>query len=106
MNDSDHRLAKIKRLILLGRYRFTSKAELERLQDGLRQTDVLESIINARGITKVLRSTSTRRVARSERLYVIEGLTFDGLLIYTKGVIRRLAGEDTFYILVSAKRSI
>lgn len=101
----DHVLAKIKRLILLGRYRFTSKAELERLQDGLTHTDVLEGIINATEITKVLRSTSPLRVARSERLYVIEGFTFDGLLVYTKGVIRRESGKETFYILVSAKRS-
>jgi len=43
-------LAKIKRVILLGRYRFTRKSELERLRDGLLQTDVLESIINASGI--------------------------------------------------------
>lgn len=51
-------LAKIKRLIILGRYRFTRKAELERLRDGLLQTDVLESIINASGIKKILRSRS------------------------------------------------
>lgn len=75
-------LAKIKRLIILGRYRFTRKAELERLRDGLLQTDVLESIINASGIKKVLRSRSPFRAGRSEKLYIIEGFTFDGLLIY------------------------
>ena len=98
-------LAKIKRLILLGRYRFTRKAELERLRDGLLQTDVLEAIINANGIKKVLRSTSPFRAGRRESLYIIEGFTFDGLLIYTKGVIRREFGQETLYILVSAKRS-
>ncbi len=98
-------LAKIKRLILLGRYRFTRKAELERLRDGLEQIDILEAIMNAPAITKVLRSTSVFRQARREKLYVIEGFTFDGLLIYTKGVIRRELGQDTLYILVSAKRS-
>ena len=50
-------LAKIQRLILLGRYRFTRKAELERLRDGL-QTDVLESIINVSGIKKILGPSS------------------------------------------------
>ena len=99
-------LAKIKRLILLGRYRFTRKAELERLRDGLLQTDVLESIINASGIKKILRSTSAFRSARREKLYIIEGFTFDGLLIYTKGVIKKEFGQETLYILVSAKRSI
>jgi hypothetical protein len=98
-------LAKIKRLILLGHYRFTRKAELERLRDGLLQTDVLESIINATRIKKVLRSRSPFQTRRRERLYVIEGFTFDGLLIYTKGVIRKEFGEETLYILVSAKRS-
>ncbi len=77
-------LAKIKRLILLGRYRFTRKAELERLRDSLLQTDVLESIVNANAIRKILRSTSPYRGGRRENLYVIEGFTFDGLLIYTK----------------------
>lgn len=98
-------LAKIKRLIILGRYRFTRKAELERLRDGLLQTDVLEAIINANEIKKVLRSTSPFRAGRRDKLYIIEGFTFDGLLIYTKGVIRREFGQETLYILVSAKRS-
>lgn len=91
---------RIKRLILLGRYRFTRKAELERLRDGLLQTDVLEAIISATGINKILRSTSRFRSGRRETLYIIEGFTFDGLLIYTKGVIRREFGEGTLYILV------
>ena len=98
-------LARIKRLILLGRYRFTLKAELERLRDGLHQTDVLESIVNAVAIKKVIRSTSPLRSGRREKLYVIEGFTFDGLLVYTKGVIRRELGQEILYILVSAKRS-
>lgn len=98
-------LTKIKRLILLGRYRFTRKAELERLRDGLEQTDVLEAIMSAQAIAKVIRSTSVFRQARREKLYVIEGFTFGGLLIYTKGVIRKELAQDAFYILVSAKRS-
>lgn len=97
--------AKINRLILVGRYRFTRKAELERLRDGLLQTDVLESISNASGIKKVQRSTSPFRRGRREKLYIIEGFTFEGLLIYTKGVVRREFGQETLYILVSAKRS-
>ena len=98
-------LTKIKRLILLGQYRFTRKAELDRLRDGLAQTDVLEAIINANGIKKTLRSNSPFRTGRREKLYVIEGFTFGGLLIYTKGVINKEFGQDVLYILVSAKRS-
>jgi hypothetical protein len=86
MRGSD--LARIKRLILLGRYRFTHKAELERLRDGLLQTDVLEAIISAPGIKKILRSTSPFRVGRRETLYVVEGFTFDGLSIYRRNQAR------------------
>ena len=99
-------LAKIKRLILLGSYRFTGKAELERLRDGLTHTDVLESIINATSVKKILRSTSPFRSAHRERLYIIEGFTFDGLLVYSKGTIKKELGQETLYILISSKRSI
>ena len=75
------------------------------MRDGLLQTDVLEAIVSAAGIKKILRSTSAFRSRRREKLYIIEGFTFDGLLIYTKGVIRREFGEETLYILVSAKQS-
>ena len=37
--------------------------------------------------------------------YVIKGLTFDGLDIYTKGKILTKEGIDIFYVLVSSKRS-
>jgi len=73
MRGSD--LARIKRLILLGRYRFTRKAELERLRDGILQTDVLEAIISAPGIKKILRSTSPFRVGCREILYIMKTLT-------------------------------
>jgi hypothetical protein len=45
----------------------------------------------------------TPRAARREKLYVIVGSTYDGLLIYAKGSIRRIAGEDTHYFFISAK---
>lgn len=37
--------------------------------------------------------------------YVIKGLTFDGLDIYTKGKILTKEGIDVFYVLISTKRS-
>jgi hypothetical protein len=51
------------------------------------------------------RRESTARVQSRERLYVIESPTFTGLWIYTKGTIRRKAGAEVFYVLVSSKLS-
>jgi hypothetical protein len=39
-------------------------------------------------------------------MYVILGITREGVLVYTKGALRRFAGEDFLYVLVSAKRSV
>jgi hypothetical protein len=100
----DVTLVRIKRLLLAGKYLFSLKAELELLADDLAAADVVEAIMNAPAVTKVLRSRSGRRGAPRERLFVIVGSTFDGLLLYTKGTIRRVAGEDTYYFLVSSKR--
>ena len=99
-------LIRIKKLIISGHYRFTLKAELERESDHLSKTDVLEAIINAPAISKTIRSRSKKKASRKELLYVIKGMSYSGLVIYTKGTIRKIAGEDTFYLLVSSKRSI
>jgi hypothetical protein len=81
------------------------KATDERRDDGLSVEDVCEAILNARSITKTLRSISPTRANRGERLYVIEGATYDGLWIYTKGTIRRSGDRQVFYVLISAKLS-
>ena len=65
---------------------------------------VLEAIINAPAITKTIRSR-TARSGRREVLYVIKGLTYEGLAIYTKGKLARFRGQEVFYVLVSSKRS-
>jgi len=66
---------------------------------------VYEAILNnAPAIFKVLRSRNPR-TKKTERLYVIKGLTFDGLEIYTKGKILKKEGIDVFYVLISSKRS-
>ena len=70
------------------------------------EPDVLESIVNAPAIHKALRSRSPARRRKGERLYVILGLTSRGLLIYTKGTLRRERGREEFYVLISAKRSV
>ena len=96
-------LTRIKRLVVAQKVEFTLKAEEERLRDGLSVEEVLESIVNANGIKKTLRSRSHGRWNRHERLYVIESPSFSGNWIYTKGTIRRRSGQEIFYVFISAK---
>ena len=63
-----------------------------------------EAILNAPAIFKVLRSRDPK-AGRSERLYVIKGLTFDGVDIYTKGKILKKEGVEVFYVFISSKKS-
>ena len=100
----DFVLKKIKRLIIQGNFLFTLKADAERLNDGLTQEDVLESILNA-SLIRSKKSHSPWRKERDEKMYIIESFTYDGVLIYTKGVIRKQGPIETFYIIVSAKKS-
>jgi hypothetical protein len=95
---------RIKRLVISRRVLFTEKAELEMAIDALTPELVFEAILNAPAIFKVLRSRNPK-TRKSEKLYVIKGLTFDGLEIYTKGKILKKEGVDIFYVLVSSKRS-
>jgi hypothetical protein len=97
-------LVKIKRLVVSRRVLFTEKAEIEMATDALTPELVYESILNAPAIFKVLRSRNPK-AQRSERLYVIKGLTFDGVDIYTKGKILKKEGVDIFYVLISSKKS-
>ena len=98
-------LARIKRLVASGAYRFTDKARDELENDGLLRQDVVESILNAQSIKKTLRSTSPRRQSAAERLYVIESFNYSGTLIYTKGKITREQGVAVYYLLISSKRA-
>ncbi len=97
-------LLKIKRLILKGDYKFTDKAESEMYVTGITRADVLEAIVNAFGIDKVMRSTSPGKTHKGEKVYVIQGVTYDNVPIYTKGAIKQFNGKDILYILISAKR--
>lgn len=99
-------LVRIKRLAVARRVEFTIKATEERLRDGLTVEDVLESIVNANAIKKILRSRSAGRQRAAERPYVIESPTFTGTWVYTKGTIRRKEGQEVFYVLVSAKLAL
>lgn len=96
----DYRLKKIKRLVLDGRVKFTLKAELE-LDENLEKRDVFEAILSATGIEKVLNSVNPY-TGKKEKLYIIKGFTFDGILIYTKG---KIIG-NSLYILISSKKAL
>jgi len=90
-------LVRIKRAVLAGRYGFSEKARIEMEADGLAESDVAESIINAVAIYKRLRSRRPFRSRRLEYLHVIQSTTYDGVMVYSKG---------TFYFLVSSKRAL
>lgn len=75
------------------------------LADHLTRTDVLEAILNAPGIYKVIRSRGRGRRQPGEKLCVILGFTYDNLLVYTKGKLLKEGGEEFYYILISAKRA-
>jgi len=98
-------LQRIQRLVRQGYFQFTLKALDEMSVDGLYPSDVVESIGNARTVTKTLRSNKPFRLREKERLYVIESFNNTGTLIYTKGKILREPQGEVFYILVSAKIS-
>lgn len=97
-------LIRIKRLIISGKIIFTEKAEDEMIRDDLTLEMISEAILNAPAITKTLRSRNPISGQR-ETLYVIKGLTFDGLVIYTKGKILAYQNREVFYVLISSKRS-
>ena len=95
---------RIKRIVVGRRVIFTEKAEIEMEVDDLTPELVYESILTAPGISKVLRSRNPH-TNRAERLYVIKGLTFDGIDIYTKGKVLTTEGAEVFYVFISSKRS-
>ena len=98
-------LVRIKRAVLSGRYEFSEKARMEMKVDGLTELDVAEAIVNAVSIRKTLRSTSPYRAHAHEKLYVIIGMNYAGMPIYTKGKLVSEASVETYYFLVSSKRS-
>jgi hypothetical protein len=99
-------LTRIKRAVLDGRYRFTDKAEIELEADGLSERDALESIMNAVAIYKTIRSRSPHRKRPGELLYIIQSTNLEGVVIYTKGAFRGHGQQETYYLLISSKRSI
>jgi hypothetical protein len=99
-------LSKIKRLAIARKLIFTRKAEDERLLDGLTIDDIIESITRAAAIKKIIRSKSSGRVLKKEKLYIIESPNLSGTWIYTKGTTRKTKDGDIFYILVSSKMSV
>ncbi|HAO23398.1 MAG: hypothetical protein BWK80_56390 [Desulfobacteraceae bacterium IS3] len=99
-------LIRIKRAVLSGQYFFTEKARLEMEADGLTELDVAESILNAVAIYKKIRSRSPLRTQSREYLYVIQSTNLEGLAIYTKGKLVHEAATETYYFLISSKKSV
>ena len=97
-------LVKIKRLVLTGNVFFTKKAEFEIEKDNLSAELVCESILNAPNIYKKIRSIKSFS-KKKEYLYVIIGLTYDDVPIYTKGKIINSDNQEKFYVLISSKKS-
>jgi hypothetical protein len=101
----DPTLKRIKRAIIAKNYEFSVKALMELDADGLSESDALEAILGAERIYKTIRSGSPRRPANREYLQVIIGPTLDGVEVYTKGKLVVTAGVETYYFLISSKRS-
>jgi hypothetical protein len=99
-------LVRIKRAVLAGCYAFSEKARIEMEADSLTELDVAESILNAVAIYKKLRSQSGSRTQPREYLYVIQSTNLEGLMIYTKGKLVRDADTETYYFLISSKKTI
>jgi hypothetical protein len=95
----NHVLLKIKRLALQRRLKFTFKAECEMLRSYLSEDDIIEALVNAPAIKKVIASEN----GRSDKLYVIESPNFDGIWVYTKGKFMKNGRE--YYVLISSKIS-
>lgn len=99
-------LVRIKRAVLAGRYAFSEKARLEMEADGITELDVVESITNAVAIYKTIRSTSPRRSHDREYLHVIQSTNLEGIPIYSKGKLAKDEDLETYYFLISSKRSV
>jgi hypothetical protein len=97
-------LARIKELVIEDRIILTEKAQNEMEADGLTRRDIRNAIVNAPAINKVLRSRNPR-TGSAETLYVIKGVTYDGIFVYTKGKIDKAGNEEVYYVFISSKRS-
>ena len=97
-------LVRIKRLVVSRRVLFTEKAEIEMARDALTpETGIRSDPERTGNIQGVAFAQSEDEKER--KLYVIKGLTFDGLAVYTKGKILKKEGIDVFYVLISSKKS-
>lgn len=90
---------------MAGHYVFSEKARAEMESDGLTELDIAESILNAVAIYKRLRSESPYRQQNREYLYVIQSTNFEGLVIYTRGKLVKDEATETYYFLISSKRT-
>ena len=87
-------LKKIQKLVEEEKYRFTFKAELEMARDWIESNEVLQAILDAKKIDKVINSYNLYR-DRSEKLYVIKNYG-----LYIKGKV------ESDLVIISAKLDI
>ena len=97
-------LLRIKRAVLAGNIVFTVKAQDEMERDGLLRADVTESIVYANAIYKTI-SSANPHTGKKEHLHIINSTNLSGLPVYSKGKLVAEAGVETYYVLISAKRS-
>lgn len=98
-------LVRIKRAVLAGRFEFSRKAADELDADDLTPLDIVEAIANADSIYKTIRSTNPFQSNKRDRLYIIQSTNLVGVSIYTKGKLVVEGEVETYYFLISAKRS-
>lgn len=101
----NYTLNRIKSLITSGRFRFTEKADAELVVSSLTRDDALEAILYANKIDKILNTTSYGKTHGREKIYIIQGFTYDRILVYTKGTIKITDEQELLYRLISAKRA-
>jgi hypothetical protein len=97
-------LIRIKKCALSNRLRLTNKARDEMETCGLDVDDIRESLLNAVAIYKTVRSKNPGTGQR-EYLHIIQSPNLSGIAIYTKGKLVPERAIDTYYLLVSSKRS-
>jgi hypothetical protein len=79
---------------------------LELESNGLKELDIVESIVNAVAIYKTIRSQSPYRKQTREYLHIIQSTNLEGLMIYSKSKLVQEAGIDTYYFLISSKKAL
>gem|GEM_PF-4089126 len=88
-------------MVIQKRVLFTRNARIEMINNHLIQGHVYEAIFNAPAIAGTTRSKRTR-TDKAKTQYLLNGVTFDGVFVCTKGKIDK---DGNVYVLISSKRA-